>query len=170
MKHAILAALALLGSMTVSAANITLTFTAAMQQGAPTNPVTGTIRWQAPSTLDAATAFTSIDLTIGGHSFTVPEIGMDHNQFGIVIGGTVSGVNNVSSQGAAPDFFIVWLHGAAAPTSFLYALPGQGSFGSVSFSQYSLTEDSAGMPEPASAGLVLAGGLAAAGFARRRRR
>ncbi len=55
---------------------ITMQFRVAINDPlAPTDPVTGTIIYTAPSFLDPIQSFESINMTIAGHSYSVEEIG-----------------------------------------------------------------------------------------------
>jgi hypothetical protein len=138
--------------------------------GAPTDPVTGTIVWDAASTTSAITSLSSIDLTIDGHAFSLGETGFTTSGAVRAIGGTVNGVGVLSST-LPFDFVIVWFGGSLLPSSFAYTSPDDPPAnlipGTQHFDFFSITTEVAA-PEPAS--LLLIGlGLAGLGFSRRKK-
>ena len=55
---------------------VTLTFTASgFGPGAPQDPVTGSYTWEADSVTGDIAALTAVNLTIGGHTYTLGEVG-----------------------------------------------------------------------------------------------
>src|SRR5262245_5577441 len=80
---------------------ITLHFTAsnfASSNGnsAPTDPVTGTIVWDAPSLGAPIGALTSIDLILDGHTYSSSEVGFASAGTLSLIGGLFNGPEGVS--------------------------------------------------------------------------
>src|SRR5580765_8673323 len=64
----------------------------------PTDPVTGTILWEAAGVHDPILSFDSIDLTLDGHRYSIGEIGVPPPGYPITdgfIGGTLNQVYGV---------------------------------------------------------------------------
>lgn len=185
----LLLALGILG--TAYAVPVTMHFTVAgfapmlTSTPAPTDPVTGTIVWDADPTTSAINSLLAVNLTLDGHAYSLGEIGFDplSNR---VIGGTLNGVNSVA--GSTNDFAIVWNSTTMLPVMFDYASAGsEGFWVGAQFSLFSITAGGAGTEEqsPGGPGAGAGGGagnavpvpgtlvlLAAGafGFAARRRR
>jgi hypothetical protein len=152
---------------------ITLNFTASgfTPQGgvspAPTNPVTGTIVWDAASTTSAINSLTSINLTIAGHAYTLGEIGFAPSGANMFIGGLVNGPAGASA--GFDDFVIGWNATTLVPSFFFYAVPTNTgtAWNTVTFPNFSITAATATVSEPVT--LVLLGlGLAGLGIRRKK--
>ncbi len=133
--------------------------------GAPVDPVSGSITYEAASDTAVVVSFISVDLTIAGHVYTISELGF---QFlattNFTIGGSASGVSGI--PGNTDDFRIGWDPTAPTPSLFQYTTLDTGPlFESVTFEEFSITP----APEPSTLALF-ATGLALLGFLGWRRR
>jgi hypothetical protein len=126
----------------------------------PTDPVTGTIIYQAASISDPIQTFSSIDMTIDGHSYSAQELGF--YRFGPegwdMIGGVAGGVGTLYNQ--TDDFIIRWYRGSLAPFDFIYTSSRRdGEFDSAiyrdpySFTSFTITQ----IPEPAISAILISG-------------
>jgi hypothetical protein len=105
----------------------------------PTSPVTGTINWDAPSLNADVTSIRSITLTLGGHTYTVPEVGYVNISGASYIGGVVDTISGV--VGAKDDFFITWDPSTLTPQFFVYSTSGNGTvWFSTQFDSFSIAE------------------------------
>jgi hypothetical protein len=95
----LLFAVSLLSAIPVTPASaipITVSFTATgFNVGAPTDPVTGSIGYDAASTTAPPNSLTSINLTIAGHAYSLAEVGFADST---VIGALINGVNFVGAS------------------------------------------------------------------------
>jgi len=122
--------------------------------GAPTNPVVGSIDYNAASIFSDINSLTSINLTIAGHIYTVGELGFISSFAGNqqLIGGSISGVTGLAP--GTNDFLIVWNENTLMPITFAYtAASTPGFFPSFTFTQFSV----AAVPEPGSLALLVSG-------------
>jgi hypothetical protein len=124
---------------------------------APEDLVSGNIVWMAPNIHSEPQSFVSIDLTIDGHTYTVPELGHFNvlpNRNGI--GGLIADANGIWNQ--TDDFWISWDGDSLMPLSFAYAsskLSGTWSVFTVfdpgCFQSFQITP----VPEPSAAALLM---------------
>jgi len=135
--------------------------------GAPQDPISGSIAYDAATATSNINSLTSINLTIAGHVYTVGEIGFISTGFFQEIGGTVNTVSGLSAF--ADDFFLGWNEATLTPFDFIYGTSNSYLYdqSSVGFQQFSVTAT----PEPATLPVMLTGGAAMAmlGWLRRRR-
>jgi hypothetical protein len=120
--------------------------------GVPTDPVTGSFTYDAPSITSDPTSFTAVNLTIGGHAYTLAEVGSNTD----VIGAVVNGVNDVFA--GSDDFILVWHPASAAPEAFVYATLSDTSavFESSNFTQFNVTAVPV-IPEPSTWAMMALG-------------
>jgi hypothetical protein len=143
-----MAALVLCGVLitAVSAKPITMHFTASGFQisnsnPAPDDPVTGTIVWDAASPNADVGSITSITLTVGGHTYSVSEIGygalFGHGVIGGFYGGGPAGVEVLTN-----DFWIIWDKPTLLPLQFMYASASlSGIWEASQFDSFSITAE-----------------------------
>ena len=153
------------------AIQVTLSFTASgfVPEG-PTDPVTGSFTYDAPSITSDPTSFTAVNLTIGGHAYTLAEVGSVPN----LIGGVVNGVDVL--QSGTDDFDLLWDPASSSPASFFrdfeYAISSNPAriFETTNFTQFSVTATSA-VPEPSTWAMMALGfaGLGILGYRKTRR-
>ena len=146
---------------------VTLSFTVSgFTPAGPTDPVTGSFVYDAPSVTSAPNSLTSVDLTIDGHTYALDEVGFDSTAFGGVINTVDVVVPNTN------DFFLVWNPSSSTPNAFDYAVPGISghSFISTTFTRFSVTTATPA-PEASTWAMMLIGyaGLGYAGYRRTRR-
>jgi hypothetical protein len=125
----------------------------------PTDPVVGTIVYQATGIHDPIQSFDSISMTIDGHSYAADELG--YYRFPTpawdMIGGLTGGVDTLHNQ--TDDFIIRWYRDSLTPNDFIYTSSGRnGTFSSeqyypVSFTSFTITA----IPEPAAGVLLFLG-------------
>jgi hypothetical protein len=149
--------LALVGS--AAAVPVTMSFSVAgfgpsNGNAAPTNPVVGTIVWDAASATADINSLISVDLTLDGHVYALNELAFE-SPFGSgdIIYGNVGGL---SVSTLTNDFWIRFDASTATPQDFVYAsAQTNGIWSSSSFRQFSITAGN-GVPEPGSLALVAA--------------
>ena len=111
----------------------------------PTDPVIGTIIYEAESITANIDSLTSINLIIDGHAYPVSEIGYispfpDSRQ---KIGGKSMGVDRILS--GTDDFYLDWFKETLNPLMFTYTSSSHGGiWNSYTFSSFSV----AAVPEP----------------------
>jgi hypothetical protein len=134
---------------------------------APIDPVTGSFTYDAPSITSDPTSLTAVNLTIGGHAYTLTEVGSEAVGSEALIGGVVNGVDAVAS--GTDDFFLVWTPVSSVPDVFAYATSNtQAVFEGTNFTQFNVTAATP-VPEPSTWAMMLVGfaGLGYAGYRRR---
>lgn len=165
----------LLASPPVLAIPITVNFTAKnftnigdFINPAPTDPVSGTIVYDAASTTANIISLSSITLAIDGHPYVLGEIDYLTNYLGTqqLIGGSVGGVNSLIS--GSNDFALVWDQSTLLPNVFAYTSSNdQGGVWETQDLVFSVAGP-ASVPEPETYTMLLAG-LGLLGFTARRR-
>ena len=162
-RFALLVAL-LVVSTAAAAVPVTMTFTASgFNAGAPQDPVSGSVTWEAAGFPGTITALTGINLTIAGHAYTLGEVGFI-DPFGTrkLIGGLVNGVTGTL---LGTNDFIMGIFHNGAPAQFVYSTASSGGV-----AQFLSVDVSVGTSVPAPMTLLLFGlGLAGLAASRYRR-
>jgi hypothetical protein len=141
-------------------------FPASLGNSAPTDPVIGSIVWEADDIHSPILSFDSIDLTLDGHSYSINEIGYisdlatspPHD----AIGGILNGTGIIDNQ--TDDFWITWDRNSLQPVDFMYTSSQESGFwyssvydpDTENFTAFSIMS----VPEPSSislASLILLG-------------
>jgi hypothetical protein len=138
---------------------------------APTDPVVGTIVWEATSIHDTIQSFDSINMTLDGHSYSVAEIGIPPPSYPIapyaLIGGNLNQPYTLFDQ--TDDFSILWNPSSLTPFDFTYTSSRMSGAwfvsinNAVNFTSFSITQ----IPESSTTSLL---GLALLGAGARRYR
>jgi hypothetical protein len=133
---------------------------------APTDPVSGTIVWNAADIHSDIQSFVSINLTMDGHTYSVGEIGY----FRVASPTTWNGVGGLipgpgSIWNGYDNFWIEWDSASLAPLSFAYASSQRSGIWDVesiyqpaAFQAFSIAPaEITPAPEPSSAALLIVG-------------
>ena len=154
-----------LRAISANAVAIKVDFTAAgFGAGAPTDPVTGTIIYDAASPTADINSLTSINLTIGGHSYSLGEVGFISWPGAQCIGGVVNEANALVS--GTDDFTLGWDKNSLSPYGFVYATQSPDLFMSTHYTSFSVKAVSA-VPEPIIILLLGSGLIGLLGYGRR---
>lgn len=134
----------------------------------PYSPISGSFVYEAASITSSIDSLSSIDLTIGGHVYTLSEVGSEPLHGFTLVGGLDDGLTTIAHDN--DDFWLFWDTDTLVPLNFTYTAsnPGTGSWATYEFDRFSITPVTP-VPEP-STFLLLGGGLAGLAFYARRRR
>ena len=107
--------------------------------GAPNDPVSGVITYEATALNAPITSLLSISLTIGTHTYSLADVDFFNFTPAVLIGGTLNGA--LAIQGGTDDFYISFDHtvSSGALIGFDYSVAG-GDIAVHSFSSYALSE------------------------------
>ncbi len=128
-----LLSLALLCSTLAQAAPVTMAFSASgFQAGGAAAPfngaVTGQLSWDRVNPADPISAFTDIQLSIGGHAYSLAEIGIATQSGTLtVVGGLANGANAVVGDGVFDDFLFGFDRVNPSLSFFAFSIRGQGN-------------------------------------------
>ena len=134
-----------------------------------TDPVIGSITWEAASLGGAVESFDSISLTLGGHTYSTTEIGYQYPPAvgHYIIGGLSYRIDAIWSR--TDDFLIDWNYGSLSPVAFTYACADVAGIWSVQppghFNNFSISV----IPEPPATVLTALGLLGLAYACKQRR-
>ncbi|HBG07230.1 MAG TPA: hypothetical protein DDY22_17165 [Geobacter sp.] len=141
-------------------------FTNHMGNPAPTDPVTGSITYDTLGDWSTGNPVLSVNLDINGYNYTASNVNAGINGSDILIGGTLSGITGISW--ATDDFWLIYTNNT--PDSFFYSVSGTADVWSSNvFSQFSVQEGAAPVPEPGTMMLLGAGFLGLAVLGKRRK-
>lgn len=151
---------------------VTVEFTASdiPAQAVTTGPITGSFTYEADSLTAPITSLLSIDLTIGGHVYSLAEVGFKH----YISSATqvIFGLIGSSSAGAFSNDFALIFNRLTPDVGaqFHFAVPSDYIFDAGSV-EVSLSADApvTSVPEPSTLALLGFGLLGLAGYNRRRR-
>jgi hypothetical protein len=150
----------LLAATPASALLFRVSFTAEdFGPGAPADPVSGFVEYNANSITSPIQSISSIGLTIDGHVYTLAEIGfispasIDH-----LVGGTINEIDGLI--GGTNDFALVWNIQTQAPSLFVYTTENTDiPFQTGLFSQFSVVDTSVVVPEAATLWTMISGAV-----------
>lgn len=156
--------LAMLGAGTANAAIISKTYAFTAETAGPISAHEGLFSYDYDTDLNTY-SLTSFDFTLGEHTFSLVEVGMQDFGVGFIIGGLSSGINAIRSGDL--DFVIIKADEVNYYT-FAYSVPGGAIYpGAPIFTEVAGPVDVA---EPGTMGLIGAGfvGLGLAALRRRK--
>jgi hypothetical protein len=153
---------------TSSVIPIQMSFTAAgFGPGAPDELVSGTFISEAASITSPTVPLTSISLSIGGHTYSLSELGFVNSSIVSRIYGLANSLGTLCGACGNDNFGIRWFRDARAPSLFVYTTAGIGTFFlDLPYDQISVTTE---VHEPSTLAFF-ATGLAGLGFMGWRRR
>ncbi len=136
---------------TAQAIPIELSFNFDMPAAAPADPWTGTIIYDAASTIDPILSLISINMTVQGHIYTLGEIGFSNQVTFSRIGATINLVGGV--QVDSIDFGLFWLRDPLTPLIILLTAPEFGIYEPDAITEFSVSA----IPEPSTLALFATG-------------
>lgn len=149
-----------------------------MSDESPIQSISGSVTYEASSLYGTIESITAINLNIGGHAYTVDEVGYltfvtppENAPFNwTLVGGKVNDVGGVGQY--TTDFSLRWRTDTHEWIDFNYAVPDKNGVWGAAFwdpvsVQFSIS--AAPVPEPETYGMMLAGLCLMTGLASRRR-
>jgi hypothetical protein len=89
--------------------------------GAPVDPVSGSLVFEKSPTNFTIISVTSIDLTINGHSYSVPPVTGHNPGLRATVGSNCAPGGPCGVQGGTDNFFMQWDGATGASISFVYS-------------------------------------------------
>lgn len=146
------------------------TFTASgFAAGAPEDPVSGSIQWEAASLTSPIDSLVSIDLSIAGHAYTLGELAFQNDLATSRIGDTANG--GISNLTAGTDDFVIIFNrlNTTLPLEFFDYTSVQSPSGVFPTTSGEATASLAPLPEPGTLSLFGLGLMGITAYGRRRR-
>jgi len=119
--------------------------------------IDGSLTWDTANKADPIGSILGIDLAIGGHQYTLSEVGIaNQGSTQTAIGAIVRGANAVVGDGAVNDFLLVFDRVTPGINAFAYSIQGKTSaiWWTPAFTSAEYIDVNS-VPEPASLALVL---------------
>jgi len=135
--------------------------------GAPQDPVSGSILYEAGSTTSTIDSIAAIDLTIDGYSYLLDDVGFTTTGTSLVFQCiTTIPSSNCGIGPSGKDFVLKWNQVTLLPTFFSYSIQDIGDYWStIEFAHFSITA----VPIPPALWLFGSGLLGLVGMARRKK-